>query len=120
MTTNFNFGLPGPLTNLNFTASDISDGNIQYDFNFGGAAPESPETLYHLLNGLSNHHLAIWCDPTASLTNGRFYVATNDSLTIIKNNDGEAVLEDFYTQDVSGRAEETLDAAGIVDINVVS
>lgn len=114
MSSNFNFGFSGAFINMEFTAADLSDGSTTYDFNFGLVV-----LLFPVLNGLSNHHTAIWCDPTASLTNGRFYVSTKNSLTIINNRDGTAVLEDYYTQDIPGGVNETLKVGDIVDLNVV-
>lgn len=113
MSFDFEFGLSGTFINMEFTAESLSSGEVTYDFDFGSGVEIHP-----ILNGLSNQHKAIWCDPKASLTNGRFYVATQNSLTIINNKNGQAILEDYYTQEIPGRAEETLKSGDIVDLNV--
>ena len=113
MSLDFDFGFSGTFIDIEFDTENLSDGNILYDFDFGTGV-----SIFPILHGLSNSHVAIWCDPTASLTNGRFYITTTNSLTIINNRNGTAVLEDYYIQEIPGRTEETLNVDDIVDLVV--
>lgn len=38
---------------------------------------------YSMIFGNSNNFVAIWADPDANLENGKFYVSTKNSLSII-------------------------------------
>jgi hypothetical protein len=113
MSLDFDFGFSGTFINMEFAVENLSDGNIVYDFDFGTGV-----LIFPVLRGLSNYHVAIWCDPKASLTNGRFYVSTKNSLTIINNRNGTAVLEDYYSQEIPGATMDTLKVDDIVDLNV--
>jgi len=106
MSTDFNFSQLPLQINLTFTAEDLDTGDIIYDFNFGDFVFTFP-----ILRSLSNYHTAIWCDPDASLNNGRFYVTDKHSLTIVNNKNGQAILENFIQ--LTNTLEE------IKDINVV-
>lgn len=62
---------------------------------------------YNIIFGSNNNFVAIWADPSASLENGKFYVSTSSSLSIIdlENKQLSAVYSD-------------LDGANVVDLNV--
>jgi len=82
---------------------------VSYDFHF-----RSP---YHsILAGTSNNFIAIWADPDASMTNGKFYASTADATSVV--NTADSSLYDAYTQTRAGRGNETLNSDDIVDINV--
>lgn len=111
-TQTLEFGPSYGFTNLNFTADYLSD-EISYDFNWGEAS-----TVHSILRGTNNYFVDVWCDPNASLTSGRFYIAGSDSLTIIYNTASTPIVEDYYSTTVTGTAGEALKADDIVDINV--
>ena len=71
---------------------------------------------YRILFGSSNNIVAIWADPDASYTNGKFYAATADSFNIVNINTSS--LYDRYTNVISGRVKETLDSNDVSDINI--
>jgi len=93
--------------NFNFTEGGyIPD---SYDFDFG-----LDIHIYNVLAGASNNFTAIWADPTASLSTGKFYVASPAAFSIIDN----TLLVDYYTTTFGGRANETLIQNDIKDINI--
>jgi len=94
------------------------------DFNFteGGYVPSSnfnfvsPFFTYSILAGVTNEFVAIWADPDASLTSGKFYAATADAMSVVNTADNS--LYDAYSKNLPGRANEVLTSNDIVDINV--
>jgi hypothetical protein len=83
-----------------------------YDFNFGA----SQQVTYNILGGLSNDFVAIWADPTASLTNGKMYVSSASAFSVANIDDGS--LYDYYTTTHKGMGNETLTSGTVLDINV--
>lgn len=104
---NFNFG-GGPYSPL-----------PPYVFNFG--LDELPiERGRYVLFGATNNFVAIWADPTASLTNGKMYASSSGpsaSFNVV-NLDTEALV-DYYTTTHNGAFNESLDQEDVVDINVI-
>jgi hypothetical protein len=98
-----------------------------FNFNIEGYTPEPPlaanfefsVALYFALAGSSNIFTAIWADPDAGLTSGKFYALSwgqGAALSIL--NSENKVLYDYYTQTYGGRAEETLIDTDTKDLNV--
>ena len=108
----FDFGFTGEFSNFNFT--DVSDGSTSYDFEFGITSV----TVFRILLNGNNNFNSIWADPTSSLKNGRFYIGSENNLTIIQHNDGQAFIKDYFSKTVKGSTNETLDSENSVDINV--
>lgn len=105
---NFNFGKSGTLTSFVFSSDD--EGQSDYDFELGTGLG----SVYNIFNGTSNVFTSIWCEPTASLTSGRFYATRTTDLSIVKN----SKVVDYYTTERQGASEDTLDSGDIVDISV--
>lgn len=83
-----------------------------FDFDSDAAAG-----IFRLLAGTSTEFVAIWADPDASQTNGRFQAAstgTGAALSVIDI--AASTLYDFYTTTVSGRANEALESDNIIDL----
>jgi len=95
--------------NFNFTDSGYVPDN--YDFDFG---PEEEITTYNVLAGTNNNFTSIWADPDASLSNGKFYVASPEAFSIVN----DTVLVDYYTTTHKGAANEVLEQDDIKDINI--
>jgi len=93
--------------NFNFTEGGYIPNN--YNFNF-----YTPVITYDVLAGTSNNFTAIWADPTASLSTGKFYVASPAVFSIVN----DTVLIDYYTTTHKGAANETLEQNDIKDINI--
>ena len=96
------------MTDFNFTEPGYVP---SYDFDF-----ESPFFTYSILAGGTNEFVAIWADPDASMTNGKFYAATADALSVVDITNNS--LRDAYSENLPGRANEVLTSNDIVDINV--
>ena len=96
MAHNFNFNQPGYISN-------------NYNFNF-----YTPIITYSILAGVSNNFTAIWADSDASLSNGKFYVASPAAFSIVN----DTLLVDYYTTTHPGAANETLEQNDIKDINI--
>jgi hypothetical protein len=92
--------------NFNFTTSGYTP---SYNFNFGTFI-----RYYYILPGTSNDFKAIWADVDTSLTLGKFYIASADCFSIIK----DTVLLDYYTISHKGRTGDKLNQPDIKDINV--
>lgn len=95
--------------NFNFLDSGYIP-SAPYNFNFGISA----NILYKLF-GTSQNFVAIWADSTASRTNAKMYVASEDTFSVIDLS--SKTLYDFYSQEAAGRANETLTSDDITDIN---
>jgi len=108
---NFNFILP-PETNFDFGDINLAT-EEKYDFDFNFLV-----STYFILKSPNNNFTAIWCDPKASLKNGRFYIANEKDLTIINNKNGHPYVEDYYSKTIKGATEEVLTNENIVDIGV--
>lgn len=82
-----------PLNNVDFKFSVLSEDEpeVAYDFYFGVNVFN-----YEIFRGSSNVFNAIWCDPKASLTSGRFYVTRENDLTVINSNNGQAITELYH------------------------
>lgn len=102
-------GLTGSPTDFDFTESGYSP---SYDFNFGS----TQQINFYLLAGATNSFVAIWADPTASLTNGKMYVSSESAFSVVKMDDD--TLYDYYTTTHKGRGNETLESDTVKDINV--
>jgi len=98
--------------NFNFTEDGYTPPSGDIDFSFGS----NTITISRLLFGVSNSFIAIWADPQASRTNGKFYVSTSDAFSIVEASDKS--IYDVYTQEIFGRANEKLQSSGIVDLNI--
>jgi hypothetical protein len=94
--------------NLNF--STLTE-EVTYNFDFGYVV----SIVYILRNTNLN---SIWCDNSASLNSGRFYVGSTKDLTTINHNNGQAFIEDYYSKNTAGRSTETLEEETSVDITV--
>jgi hypothetical protein len=92
--------------NFDFSESGYTP---SYDFNFGLG------NSFYILAGTSDNFIAIWADPTTSLTSGRFYVSSSDAFSVVESSDRS--LYDFYTSSHAGRGGEALLSSDIVDIN---
>lgn len=108
----FDFGLTGDFSNFTFT--EISTGDSSYDFEFG-----SNSGVVRILFGSSNNFNSIWADPTASLTNGRFYVGRPEDLHILNRKGEQVSIENYFSKTVAGSTNDTLNNDESVDINVV-
>ena len=89
---------------FNFTESGYSI--TSYDFNFGSIID-----VYYILKGTSNNFSSVW------VLDQKLYVSNSDALTIIDLLTN--TVYDYYTQSHVGRANESLDHAQIIDVNVV-
>ena len=79
-----------------------------------------PAGIFYILAGASSNFVAIWAEPDASLTNGRFQVASRGvgaALSIVDLSTD--TLYDYYTTTVSGRANEALESDNIIDLVTV-
>ena len=86
-----------------------------FDFDLDAAS-----AIFRLLKGTSTEFVAIWAEPDASQTNGRFQAAstgTGAALSVIDIT--ASILYDFYTTTVSGRANEALESDNIIDLVTV-
>jgi hypothetical protein len=108
----FDFGLTGDFSNFTFT--EISTGDSSYDFDFGAVS-----NITRILFGSNNNFNSIWADPTASLTNGRFYVGRPEDLHTLSRNGEQVSVENYFSKTVAGSTNDTLDSDDSVDINVV-
>jgi hypothetical protein len=100
------------MNNFNFTESGYTPpAQGEYDFYFGEII-----TIYRILKSLSNDFVAIWADSDASLTNGKMYVSSEASFSVV--NLETSIVEDYYTETRAGEAGEVLQGDDIVDINV--
>jgi hypothetical protein len=107
-------GQPEPNeANFNFEASEYSPSPpLAANFDFAAG-------LYYLLAGTSNYFTAVWADPDASLTEGKFYALSagpGAALTVI-NLDTKSI-NDRYTETLAGRGNETLNNTDSVDLNI--
>lgn len=100
------------MLNIDFNFIDISDPNKdKYNFDFGDFV-----NRHYILKGTSNNFNSIWCDDNTSLTAGKLYISTNDSITIVNLNTNN--IEDYYTTSVAGRSEDVLKSNDIIDITI--
>jgi len=104
-------GVSGLPEDFNFTEGGYSP--TSYDFNFG----EASQIVFNLFGGTSNNFVAIWADPTASLTNGKMYASSQSAFSVVSMDDDS--LYDFYTTTHKGRGNETLESDTVIDLNVV-
>jgi hypothetical protein len=99
------------------------------DFNFDVAAyqPSSPLAadfdfalaVYYALAGFSNIFTAIWADPNTGRNNGKLYTLSWGPGTALSVLDlSNKVLYDYYTNNSSGRVNETLANTDTRDLNV--
>ena len=99
--------------NFNFDSSGYSPSSpTAADFDFGAG-------FYYILAGTSNIFTAIWADPDASLTQGKFYALSSGpgiALSIVNLDTKD--LDNRYTQTLAGRGNETLIATDSVDLNI--
>ena len=86
-------------------------GEPNYDFEFGEGA-----SVYNTLKGVSNNFNSIWCDSNSGLDKGKFYISTNDSVMVVNLTSNS--VEDYYTNSVAGRSEDTLKSDDIIDITI--
>jgi len=87
------------------------------DFDFD---PNAAAAIYRLLKGTATNFVAIWAEPNASQTYGRFQVSstgTGAGLSVIDL--ATHTLYDYYTTTVSGRAGEALESDNIIDLVTV-
>lgn len=98
------------MTNFNFTEGGYTP--TSYDFNFGATT-----NIFNILGGTINSFVAVWADPTASLTNGKIYVSSQSAFSVINMVDN--TLYDYYTTSHKGRGNETLESDTVIDLNVV-
>jgi hypothetical protein len=102
-----------------FTETGYSVPADGLDIDFLFELPASP-TSFYILAGTSLNFVAIWAEPDASLTNGRFQVSstgTGAGLSVIDL--ATHTLYDYYTTTVSGRAGEALESDNIIDLVTV-
>jgi hypothetical protein len=90
---------------FDFTESGYTP-SLPYDFYFGEMV-----SYYYVLKGASNNFSSIW------VMSGKLYAASSEALTAIDMSNNS--LYDWYDQTHVGRAQESLDNSGIIDINVV-
>jgi len=105
--------------NFNFSEGGYS-APTEPNFDFAPPPPVPPSFTWNLLAGLSDNFVAIWAEPDASQTHGRFQVAstgTGAALSIIDLS--TKILYDYYTTTVSGRANEALESDNIIDLVTV-
>jgi len=79
--------------------------------------PDAAAAVFRLLAGTSTEFVAIWAEPDASQTNGRFQAAsrgTGAALSVIDIT--ASMLYDYYTTTASGRANEALESENIIDL----
>lgn len=124
--SNFNFGTGGysPNNNLNFPSAAQNSGtptdfnfteggySPSYDFNFGAEI----QLIFNLLGGTSNDFVAIWADPTASLTNGKMYASSRSAFSVVAMDTD--TLYDYYTTTHKGQGGEVLESDTVLDLNV--
>ena len=108
--TDFLFS-PIEYENYNFTDANLPPEEISYDFDFDFSA-----VVFYVLKG--NNFNSIWCDPKASLTNGRFYISSEKDLTIINVNNNQVRIEDYFSKTILGSTNETLEKEDIADITI--
>ena len=108
--TNFIF-TPVEYINYNFTDDNTAPEEISYNFDFDFSA-----AILYILK--ENNFNSIWCDPKASLTNGRFYISSEKDLTIINVNNNQVRIEDYFSKTVLGSTNETLEKEDIADITI--
>ena len=108
--------------------ADIPLGILEFDELFAPAGagedfdfdPDAAAGIFRLLAGTSTEFVAIWAEPNASQTNGRFHTAsagTGAALSVIDI--ATSVLYDYYSTTVSGRAHEALESDNIIDLVTV-
>jgi len=98
------------MPDFDFTESGYTP---SYNFNFGTAT----QIIFNLLGGTSNNFVAIWADPTASLTNGKMYASSATAFSVVSMDDDS--LYDYYTTTRKGMGNETLASGTVLDLNVV-
>ena len=85
--------------------------------------PDAAAAVYRILKGTSTEFVAIWAEPDASQTNGRFQAASTGAgaaLSVIDIiNITTSTLYDYYTTTASGRANEALESENIIDLVTV-
>jgi hypothetical protein len=82
--------------------------------------PDAAGGIFRLLAGTSTEFVAIWAEPEASQTNGRFQAASAGAGAALSVIDITAsTLYDYYTTTVSGRADEALESENIIDLVTV-
>ena len=97
------------ISNVLFTATSSGIYVIDEEFNYYN----NYDTLF---TNESINFTAAWADPTTSLNSGKFYVASSDSFYVVDAS--TSGIYDYYTQTHVGRANESLEAEDIIDINV--
>ena len=98
-------------TNFNF-AGPIQSYTNDFDF----SPPPIPNvTFYSIMYGAGNI-TSIWADPTASLTNGKFYATSYSNLNVVDLS--STSIYDKYGTTIVGRTGETLNNTDTVDIGV--
>jgi len=80
--------------------------SLPYDFYFGELI-----NYYYVLKGTSNNFSSVW------VMSNKMYVANDGALTTIDLSTND--LYDWYDQTHVGRAQESLTASGIIDVNAV-
>jgi hypothetical protein len=71
-------------------------------------------SIYYILKGYTNNFISIWADTDSSLSYGKFYAATESSLSIVDCS--LCKLYDYHTQTEGGRTKDNLDVNDVVDI----
>ena len=110
--TNFLF-IPIDYVTFNFIDDDLAPEKISYDFDF-----DFSSKIFNILKGQNNIFNSIWCDPNTSISSGRIYIGSEKDLTIIKLENGQARVEDYFSKIVVGSTNETLEKEDIVDITI--
>jgi hypothetical protein len=107
-------GAGSSLTSSDFESASAYVGAV-YDFDFGAGV-----FVYSVLRGTDNVFTSIWCDPDASISSCRLYITTSGTLHVIKTENGNTVIEDYYDSVNGGRADEVLKSDDIIDIGYSS
>jgi hypothetical protein len=96
-----------PLFNFDFVSSYTPP--EEYNFEFGWAS-------YNIIKGFSNDFVAIWADPRASMSTGKFYVSSQDVFSVV--NISTSLVIDYYNTTHSGLRGEVLTSSGVVDLYI--
>lgn len=104
---------PADEANFNFDVADyVSPAPLEANFDFAIA-------VFYVLAGNSNIFTAIWADANASKRSGKMYALSYGPGAALSVVDIEQKnLYDYYTQNSSGRVDETLTDNDTVDLNV--
>lgn len=108
--TSFNFLIE---SEINFEFDTLAPSKLVYDFDF---SPLSHNVF--ILRSSDNLFKSIWCDPDASLTSGRFFIASDKDLIVLNYRDEIPYVENYFSKTVAGSNNEVLDSEDMVDINV--